>query len=774
MNRLFFYFKTFCVKAIAIFAALFFMPIVSSATYGGNTLPIKPVNPIKPINTDTLSLKKLDSIIISSSNVGSKTPVAKSSLTRAELLSRPASHSLPMLLGLEPSVVATTEGGLGLGYSKFSVRGSDASRTNITLNGIAINDGESQEVFWVNMPSLSNSLQSVQLQRGVGTSSNGPGSFGATMNMLTKSSSAQSYATADFSFGSYSTYMTSLTAGTGELKSGADNRFSLDIALAHNKTKGYIRNAKANLNSLFLSGSWRNTNNLLRLIYIIGDQKTGITWEGCPIEIYPKDRRYNVAGEYKDDEGRIKYYDNETDNYTQHHLQLHYIRHISDYLNFKATLHYTKGDGYYQNYKYDTKFSKYGIENQIISGVVYKKSDFIIRQSMDNNYYAGLLNLNYQKGGLQINSGVNISYYDGDHFGNLLWSKYNANIPDNYSWYSNNGKKREASAFVKAEYELGEGFTAFADIQLRHIGFDLSGMDKDFVALDNKARYNFLNPKAGINYRINNNSRLYFSLSSAHREPSRSDIKESIKAGKTKELKSEAMLDYELGYQYSNGHFAASVNLYAMEYKNQLVATGRLTETGYVIQENIPKSYRRGIELALAWRPVQRFDIAANATISRNRLKNYTLFVDAYNNATDWLPVPQHKLFLKSSHLTLSPEFIAAAVATYSPMESAEIALRGKYVGEQYLDNSSMEVAKVPSYFVASLELSKAFRLTKREEGRGRLKASLCVDNLFNNRYYSYGWIYRAVFEDHSPDYVEKGVYSQAPIHFIAKLSLSF
>lgn len=719
---------------------------------------------------DTLSERKLDSIIVASTRANDNTPIAFTTVGRKEIESNAPSHSLPMLIGMQPSVVATTEGGLGLGYTKFSVRGGDASRTNVTLNGIAINDGESQEVFWVNLPSVMNFLQSIQLQRGVGTSTNGPGAFGATLNMQTKTPSSEPYGVADFSFGSYKTFMESVALGTGLLGGKRGNWFSFDLAYNHANTRGYIRNAKARLNSLFFSASWRNSSNSLRFIYIFGDQHTGITWEGCPIDIYPVNRKYNVAGEYYDEQGNVHYYDNETDNYKQHHLQLHYIHQFTPALTLNATAHFTKGDGYYENYKYNVKFSKYGLENQVVEGVTYKKTDVIIRQGMDNAYYAGALDMRYNGKHLNVIGGANFSFYDGDHDGNMLWSKWNQNIPKNYNWYGNNGKKREVSVFTKAEYSVANGVTAFLDFQYRNINLKMSGIDKDFVSLVSENDYRFFSPKMGVNFRLSPYDRFFASLSVGHREPSRSDIKESIKAGKTDQLKKERVMDYELGYQLERERVTLGINLYAMEYKNQLVATGRLTETGYVIQENIPKSYRRGVELSASYSPVNVITFFGNMTLSKNKLKNYTLYVDAYDNSTDWNQVAQKQVFLKSSNLIYSPQLIAMGGVSVNPFTGFNFALTGKGVGKQYMDNSSMEVAKVPAYFTMSLSASQEFKLSKRN----RLRISFCVDNLLNKKYYSYGWIYRAVFDDGSADYVEKAVYSQATTNYIAKIQLTF
>lgn len=721
------------------------------------------------IDDDSLSVNRLDSIIVLSSRAGVNTPVTYSTITKKSIEKSSATHSLPMLLGYEPSVVATTEGGLGLGYSKFSVRGSDPSRTNITLNGIAINDGESQDVFWVNLPALSGVLQSVQLQRGVGTSSNGPGQFGAAMNMQTISP-LNPYSRAEFSFGSYNTYMTTLATGTG-LTGKGENKFFTDLSYTHNLTRGYIRNAKANLDMLFAQVGWMNRNNELKLIVIGGDQTTGITWEGCPIDRYESgDRKYNVTGEFYDDEGNLHYYDNDTDNYTQEQIQLHYIHSFNEALSLNATLHYTKGDGYYENYKYDTKFSKYNIDNQVIDGVTYKTSDFIIRQQMDNSYYVANTNLNYHKESFKLSGGVSYSFYDGDHFGRVVWSKYNSNIPDDYEWYLNNGRKNDFSAYLKAEKEIAGNLTLYADIQYRYVKTKMRGIDKDIADLSYRKGYDFLNSKAGVNYKFSDWSKVYFSFAVGHREPNRSDIKESVKADKTDKIKNEKLLDYELGYIVSTRAFDASLNLYAMEYKDQLVATGRLTETGYTIQENVPDSYRRGVELAFAYRPSNSLEFRVNATFSKNKLKNYTLYSDTSDNPDDWNSLPQTETFFKKSDISFSPEFVSMASVNYTPCRGMDLSLNFKQVGKQYMDNSSSRISEVPYYNTLNFGASKLFRIRNFAD----LKVSVHADNILNRKYYSYGWIYTAKFADGSPDYVEKAVFSQATTNYLVSVALLF
>lgn len=730
---------------------------------------------------DTVSFQKeerLDSIVVSSNRANMNTPVTYTQITKKQLQRESSGHSLPMMLALQPSVVATTEGGLGLGYTKMSVRGTDDSRTNVTINGIGMNDSESQQVFWVNLPSIHSFLKSAQLQRGVGTSANGSGAFGASLNLETTPSGSRAYGAAEFTVGSYQTYMGTVAAGTGT----SPNGFSFDLIYSHGQTEGYIKNAKADLNSLYATAGWKDENNQLKLSYIFGDQATGITWEGVSLEMYEKDRRYNIAGEYYDEMGNVHYYDNETDNYQQHYLQAAYSRQINASLAWNTTLNFTKGDGYYENYKADAKFSKYGLEAVETPEATYKKSDFIVQQAMDNSYWAANTALYYNKGYVNASAGISYAYYDGNHFGDVLWCKH-LPLAENYRWYRNNGTKQDYSAYARAEVEFAGAFTAYADLQYRGVDYKLEGMDKDFANLDWQKTYSFFNPKAGLTYAPGENSRIYASVAIAHREPSRSDIKESIKSGSADKLKAEQLTDVELGYRYSSEKLSLSANLYFMEYKNQLVATGRLSEVGYVIKENIPDSYRRGIELAAAWQMCRALRLDANLTLSRNKAVDYTAYVDTYDNPNDWNPVAQTERFFDKTDLILSPEAVGMAMATVTPGCGWDFSLSGKYVGRQYMDNFNSEVSKVPAYFVSSLDISKEFRFGKGNAGRRTgnaavntpsLTVAATVDNLFNNKYWSYGWIYQAWFADGSAPYVEQGVFAQAPANFMIKMALRF
>ena len=725
-------------------------------------------------------VEKLDSVVVSSSRAGRDTPVTFTMVGKDELKRSNPLNSLPANLALQPSVVSVNEGGTGLGYSKMTVRGSKGSQINVTLNGITLNDAESQEVFWVNIPALSSMISSVQLQRGLGTSANGAGAFGASINMSTASVSADPSASAEVSLGSYGTYIGTFTAGTGLMKSGV----YFNAAYSRGLTDGYIRNAYADVQSAMAVLGWMNDRNSLRLTWLMGDQKTGITWEGISPEQYLTDRRYNPAGEYYDQFGNVHYYDNETDNYAQHHLQLNYTRSFTDRLAWSTTLNYTRGDGYYENYKAGKSFSKYLMTNPVIDGVEYEEGDFITREALANDYYVLHSDLRYRDERLNLTAGINLSRYDGDHLGSVLWNNLlgDSYDYDSHEWYLNRGLKHEANAFVRGEVLLTEGLTGFADLQYRGIWLDMSGPEDDGVLLDHKDNWQFFNPRAGLSYRWSPFSRVYASAALGHREPGRSDIKELILdankaasagvAGRGVDIRPEKMLDLELGYEYVSDRLSLSANLYMMEYWDMLIETGKLTDVGYAIKENVPRSWRRGIELAAGWQALPWLQVGGNITLSTNKIRKYTAYYEMYDNMNDWNYLGQHQVEFEDTDILMSPSLVGMASVTLRPfvhlsgsLSSAYISWNGKYVGRQYYDNTSSDERSIPSYFVADMSLGYEV---------SALSFSIHVNNLFNHMYYADAWLWRAYFQQEDSYYSEVGVYPQAPVNFMMKVSWRF
>lgn len=770
-------------------------------------------------NEDEIELKdRLDSVVVSASRAGKNTPVTYTMVGKEQMRRTNPINSLPMTLSLQPSVVAVNEGGTGLGYSKMTIRGTKGSQINVTLNGITLNDAESQEVFWVNIPALTNILSSVQLQRGLGTSANGAGAFGASVNMSTASVGTDSYANLDISYGSYNTFSATVAAGTGLTKSG----FYLDLAYSRGYTDGYIRNAKARVQSAYAAIGWMRGNNSLKFTYLMGDQHTGITWNGIDLETYETDRRYNSAGEYTDIYGNVHYYDNQTDNYTQHHLQLNYTHQFPKNVTWSTTFNFTKGDGYYEEYETGKGAQEYNLDNsmglklnevkddeghilyyefneipEIINrddGTVISmtnKGDFIEREAMDNYYLVLNSEVRYTGNKMNFTGGINLSRYDGDHIGQLLWGN---RLPEGFdydaynaahTWYLNNGLKNEVNVFARAEYSPVEWMTAYADLQYRGVSLEMAGPDDDGSPLDYSTSWNFFNPRAGLTFSWAGRHKAYVSAALGNREPGRSDIKDVIITnnlidqnggdGKREELKPEKMVDVELGYTYSAPKVTASANLYFMEYFDMLLETGRLSDSGYAIKENAGRGYRRGIELAVAWDALPWMRIDANTTLSLNKIKDYVAYIPVYDGDYNFLR--NFRQDCGKTDMLMSPSVVGMVQLSFTPfrtlannsLKTTTLSINGKYVGKQYMDNTSSADRCIPAYFVSNLSLTHEFRLKGGVLGLGAY-----VNNLFNNMYYADGGASREMYDGSDEVTTYVWIYPQAPLNFMFKLSYRF
>ncbi len=715
--------------------------------------------------------ERLDSVIVSTSRAGDKTPVTFTMVGREQLRKSNPINSLPMNLNLQPSVVTYNEGGTGLGNSTMTVRGSKGSQINVTLNGITLNDSESQEVFWVNIPSLTSLISSVQLQRGLGTSANGAGAFGASVNMNTASVSAHPFAAADFSLGSWNTSMTSAAAGTGLMKSG----FYFNAAYSRGNTDGYIRNARVASQSAFAVLGWMNEKNSLRLTWLMGKQKSGITWNGIDIEKYKEDRRYNDAGEYHDEFGNVHYYDNQTDNYFQNHLQLNYTRQFSGRWTWSTTFNYTRGDGYDEYYKEDGDLSDFGFAGD-------GKSDMVYQKKMGNNYYVFNSDLRYRTDKLSLTGGAYLSRYEGDHFGNVLWVKvlgdgYDySSYNDEDGFYRNRSIKGEAAAFVRGEWTPLEWMTLYADMQWRGVMLDMAGSDDDIhetgLAMVYDSRWSFFNPRAGLSFNWAPGRKAYFSAALGHREPGRGDIKENIK-GDMNPIRPEMMVDIEAGYEFIGEKVSASANIYFMEYRDMLLETGKLSSSGYAVKENVPRGWRRGIELAGAWNAASWLSLSGNVTLSVNEIQDYTSYVEVW----DGKPGETKAFNYGKTEMMMSPSVVGMLKASVSPwrnivsnsLKTTTLSIDGKYVGKQYLDNTRRAEMAVPAYFVSNLSIFHEFNL-----GNGFLGLTGYVNNLFNHLYYASGWRWEGYTQADDMLSYGIGVYPQPPVNFMLKLSYRY
>ena len=724
------------------------------------------------VEADSLSNIKLEEVVVSATRAGKNTPVSYTNIGEAQLKKNNAAQNIPVVLQTLPSLVAITEGGTGVGNTSLRIRGTDATRINVTLNGMPLNNPESQEVYWVNLPDLSSSLQSVQVQRGVGTSTNGSAAFGASISLKTLGASSNPYGSASTSIGSYGTFSSSIAAGSGVLNNG----LALDARYSKVLSDGYIRNGKVDHTNIFASLSHYSEKQLLRLSYINGIQHTGITWNGAsPEDIKEYGRKFNSAGMYKDDAGNIRYYDNDTDNYYSHILQLMLTRELSEKLSMNVSLSYTNGYGYYENYrsgsdmKKGDKYSKFGLPNQLVNGVEYKSSQLIRRKLLSNDFYVANFSFNYNLNPLQLVFGGYWSDFDGSHYGRLPWVKYNQNIAENHEWYRNEGNKQEINFFTKAEYQVTDKVSLFADLQYRYIDYRMTGTDDDMADLTSNHYYSFMNPKGGLFYKHNDNNQFYASVAVGQREPLRTDLKDAVKFGGTKSIEPERMIDYELGYRYTNNQgMQLGANLYYMDYNNQMVQTGKLSDIGYKILENVKDSYRAGVELE-ALVPLSRyFTIGANATFSKNIIKDYTAYYDVYDEYYDKV-IRQDSENYDKTDISFSPNIIGMGSLTYTPLKNLSFNLMGKYIGKQYYDNTSNNENSLEAYFVSNFVAGYTFNQSRF----GNIDFQFMINNLFNKDYIANAWVSTDKLSD-GKTYVYKGLFPQATRNFMGRITVRF
>ncbi len=700
-------------------------------------------------------------VIVSSIRAGSRMPLAYSNLGSEAMMKLNAGQDMPYLLSITPSLVETSESGNGIGYTSLRIRGTDASRINVTIDGIPLNDPESQQVFWVDLPDLASSVDNIQVQRGVGTSSNGAGAFGASVNIQTRGIEAEPFAGINSSAGSYGTVKNSISAGTGLLA----GRFAFQMRFSDLRSNGYIDRTGSEHRSAYLSGIYRSKKSLLKANILLGEEHTGIGWWGVPEEILATDRRYNPAGEYTDDNGFTRYYDNESDNYVQTHYQLIYTFQPKSGIILNSAFHYTRGSGYYEEYKEDRSLADYGLPVIGGEGPDISESDLIRQKWMSNDFYGLVWSLRINKGRLETSIGGGMNLYSGDHYGRIIWMQYPGNTEKDHQWYFNNGYKGEVSLYSKANYTLSERVSLFGDLQYRYINYDMSGNDDDLKDLKQKHRFGFVNPKAGIFFNISSRQEAFVSFSVANREPTRTDFKEA--SGDMQATpEAETLYDTELGYKLKGERALLSVNLFGMYYRDQLVPTGELSNVGYPIQTNVERSYRAGIELGAGFIFTGKAGWDGNISLSRNKILDFTEHYIDYNT-TDWSEVYRSRE-LGIVDLAYSPGIVANSDLHYKVSSSLTLHLISKYVGKQYFDNTMSNMRKLDPYLINNIRVDLG-QLTKKIRNS---ELQLYINNVFNTKYESnaYGGNW---FEDGN----EKSwayYFPQAGTNFMVRLSLKF
>lgn len=721
------------------------------------------------LEVDSLTLFSLQEVEVIASRATSTTPVAFSDLKKEEIEEFNFGKDIPFLLSLTPSVVATSEAGTGIGYSGFRIRGTDANRINITSNGIPMNDAESQGVFWVNIPDFASSIEDLQVQRGVGTSTNGAAAFGASINMKTDNLSPKAFAEIDGGYGSFNTSKVTLKAGTGTI----NDRWSFETRLSSIESDGYIDRASVNLKSYFFQGAYFINNTFLKFITFGGKEKTYHAWDGVPFEELQKgNRTYNPSGLMGEDEnGNSMYYKDQTDNYIQSHYQLSLTQILSPKMNLNISLHYTRGDGYYEQYKDAQSFYKYGLNSYEYDGETISKSDLIREKHLANDFYGGVFALSYKEAKWDLTLGGGINNYDGNHFGYVTWTKNYAGdkkFYPNHEYYRSKGEKLDMNIYLKGNYYINSSLNLYGDIQFRRIDYKIHGtndtydwVNEEMESLNIDKEFNFFNPKAGINYQINKYNNAYASFAVAHREPNRNNYTDAVS---TTPAKAEQLMDYEIGYKFNNGRFAIGANLYYMSYKDQLILDGTVNEIGEALTVNVPDSYRTGIELILGAKIAKWLKWDGNVTLSDNKIKDYTQYTAAYYSDGR---VETKAQFYESTPIAYSPSVIANSLFSFQ-YKSFTAGLQSSFVSRQYFDNTGNKDKSIDPYFVNNLRLGYSFKL----KGIRELAVNLMVNNLFNEKYESnaYGWSY------YSDDELihERFYFPQAGTHFMSNIVLKF
>ncbi|MBM3445181.1 MAG: TonB-dependent receptor [Bacteroidetes bacterium] len=678
---------------------------------------------VQPKAVDTLSLsdtslKKsslMPTIEIQGVRAEQKYPFTQSMIYKSNIAKNNLGQDIPFLLNQVPGAVASSDAGNGIGYTGIRIRGTDPNRINFTINGISYNDAESQGVFLVNMPDLLSSTNSMQIQRGVGTSTNGSGAFGATVNILTNEVQEKAYTEINNSVGSFNTFKHTFKAGTGLI----NNRFTVDVRLSSIKSDGYIERASSDLKSFYISAASIKENSSLRFNIISGKEKTYQAWYGVSEEQMKINRRFNEAGMRPGADP----YDNETDNYWQTHYQLFYNKKINTKWNLNNTVFTTTGRGHYEQYKTNEKFEKYGLPSPIINGNTIKSTDLVRQLWLDNIFIGNNISVRHKNEKREVTLGGNMSNYLGDHFGKIIWSKYA--ISKDYKWYDLNANKSEQSVFGKWMEESGN-FQFFGDVQLRNIQYDINGF-RNNPTLNIKQQWTFFNPKAGIRYTKEKTS-TYLSFARATKEPNRDDFE----AGNMEIPRPERLDDWEAGIQHTSKKYRYSITFYYMNYKDQLVLTGRINDVGAYTRTNIAKSFRRGIELEGSYSFNPWLQLTSNLALSQNKIQSFTEYYDDYDNGG------QKTNLFTSTNIAFSPAVVNNTILSASIMKKTELRWIAKYVSRQYLDNTSRKDRSLDPYLVNDLQINRTFSL----KNGTAVSTVIQVNNLFNKRYAPNGYTY--------------------------------
>ncbi len=690
---------------------------------------------------DTTKVTELKEVMVSSVRAKDKNPITYTNVSKEEIAPRNLGQDVPVLLQYLPSVVSTTDAGNGVGYTYMRVRGSDGSRINVTLNGVPFNDSESQGTFFVNLPDFASSLESVQLQRGVGTSTNGAGAFGASLNMATKSYQEKAYAEISNSYGSFNTRKHTLSFGTG-----LHNNFELNGRISNIASDGFIDRASSNMFGYFFNANYVKESTLVKFMAFGGKEKTYQAWYGIEDpEKLRNDRTFNPAGMYFDEFGNMQFYDNETDNYWQNHFQLHWTEKWSENWISNAALHYTIGKGYFEQYREDEDLADYNLPAFNGNSI----SDLVRKRWLDNDFFGATFSLNYRNGKTDLLFGGAANRYLGLHYGEVIWTQNY--IPNPNRYYDNYGNKDDVNFYTKASYNVTNKLNLFADLQYRMVFYDATSVKFDDV----KDTFRFFNPKAGLNYQLDEKNAFYGYFGIANKEPRRDDYESGA-------IKPERLFDYELGWKYNTKKVKLYANAFYMRYNDQLVMTGALNDVGSPIFTNSGESYRLGLEVESTIALTDKLILNPNFTLSQNKNEDFYFQRDG---------VIQD---LGNTNIAYSPSIVAGNRFSYLPIKGLQLSLLSKFVGEQYMGNIDSENSILDSYFVNDFNASYDWQINK---GIKSIVFSALVNNIFNLEYESNGYFYTYddTWSGPTPVTIEgAGFYPQAGINFLLGMSLKF
>ena len=718
---------------------------VSSLGYRDTTLTLE----LNENTSQEILLRKSvfvnEEVIISSVRASEKSAVAYTTLSAEELRRRNVGQDIPFLLNTTPSAVVTSDAGAGVGYTNIRIRGSDITRINVTVNGIPINDAESHGVWWVNMPDIASSTESLQIQRGVGTSANGAAAFGATMNLQTTKLNSEPYGEVANAFGSFNTRKHTLSFGTGLLK----DKFTFDGRLSQIASDGYIDRASSDLRSFFVSGGYYGNKNLIRINVFSGKEKTYQAWNGVPEALLTTNRTYNAYT-----------YENQTDNYKQDHYQLIYNQQLGSRWNLNTALHFTRGKGYYEQYKEDQKFKDYGLEDVVVNNQVVSTTDLVRQLWLDNDFYGGVWSLNYAGDGtFSTTLGGSWNLYDGNHFGEVVWAEYAATAGTKHRYYFNNAVKTDFNIYSKTIINLSKHFSIAPDLQYRRIRYSFLGYDVDLNNVEQTVTLNFFNPKIGLTYNDLGGNTAYVFFGIGHKEPNRDDYTQSSSNDRPRP---EKLRDLEFGYKRKRKIYSAGVNFYYMNYKDQLVLTGEINQVGAYNRTNIARSFRAGAETEFSLQLNKNLFFNTNFTYSINKIQDFKEFIDNYDNNTQ--VVNEYK----NTDIAFSPSLVASASLRYCLFGNTEAELIQKYVSRQFLDNTSNAARALQPFWTTDVRLAYSPKMKFLE----RLDFTLQVNNIFNHLYEPNGYTFSHISGGEL--ITENYYFPQAGINFSAGLAIRF